>query len=123
MTTSSDMRLLKTSCSGDSPGECLNRRIKCSYFEHNENTEYFKAQIVSATPKKLKALREQKGCRHCSLNDLQSHTKLMKQCQEIEQNWTGRETFISVFVQFLTTSTNFFFRKGDYAQDSASTHF
>ena len=33
----------------------------------------------------------------------------MKQCQEIKQNWTGRETAISVFVKFFTTSTNFFF--------------
>ena len=40
---------------------------------------------------------------------LQSRTKLMKQYQEIKQNWTRRENLLSVFVQFLTTSTTIFF--------------
>ena len=39
---------------------------------------------------------------------IQLHAKFMKQCQEIKQNWTGRETLISVFLQFLTISINFF---------------
>ena len=33
----------------------------------------------------------------------------MKQYKKIKQNWTGQETFISAFVQFLTTSTKVFF--------------
>ena len=33
----------------------------------------------------------------------------MKQYQEIKQNWTRRENLLSVFVQFLTTSTTIFF--------------
>ena len=43
------------------------------------------------------------------ITKLQSRSKLMKQSQEIKQNWTGRETLISVFAQFLTTSTKIFF--------------
>ena len=29
--------------------------------------------------------------------NMQSRTKLMKQFQEIKQNWTGQETLVSVF--------------------------
>ena len=46
------------------------------------------------------------------ITKLQSRSKLMKQSQEIKQNWTGRETLISVFAQFLTTSTKIFFLEG-----------
>ena len=38
---------------------------------------------------------------------LQLQTKLMKQCQQMKQNWTGQEN-LSIFVQFLTTSNNLF---------------
>ena len=37
--------------------------------------------------------------------NLQSRTKLMKQCQKIIQNLTRKETLVSAFVLFFTTST------------------
>ena len=37
--------------------------------------------------------------------NLQSRTKLMKQCQKIKQNLTRKETLVSAFVLFFTTST------------------
>ena len=33
----------------------------------------------------------------------------MKQCQEMEQNWTGWENLKYFFAQFLTTSVKFLF--------------
>ena len=40
---------------------------------------------------------------------LQSQTKLMKQCQEAKQNWTGRDTLKSLFAQiFDCQGPNFF---------------
>ena len=58
-----------------------------------------------------------------TLHYQQSRTKLIEQFQEIKQKWTGRETSISVFVKFLTTSTKNFFWKGDWLLGSFSTYF
>ena len=44
--------------------------------------------------------------------NLQSQTKLVKQCQKIKQNLTRKETLVSAFVLFFTTSTKKNFLEG-----------